>query len=160
MGSDAPLRSLTQRSVIPAPIDAVWDRVSRMEGVNDELMPYLKMMLPRRHRGKTLADIEVGTSVGKVRMLFGGLLPLDYDELTIVELTPGRGFREESSMASMRVWHHARTLTPLTAERTEVVDTVALRPRLLLRPAAPLLARFVEHLFRHRHRRLAAHFGG
>ncbi|MEE3852576.1 hypothetical protein VZC37_19705 [Gordonia sp. LSe1-13] len=154
------LRHRTQRSVIPAPAEAVWERVAGMDGINDELMPYMRMVLPWRHRGKTLSDIEVGMTVGKVPLLFGGILPLDYDDLTIVELEPGSGFREESSMASMKVWHHARRLTALSEQSTEVIDDLAFRPRLPLRPLTPVLVWFIGHLFRHRHRKLMAHFAG
>ncbi|MEE4025881.1 hypothetical protein V1Y59_22550 [Gordonia sp. PKS22-38] len=154
------IRTHAQRSVIPAPAEAVWERVASVEGINDELMPYMRMVFPRRHRGKSVADIEVGAPIGKVILLYGGFLPVDFDDLTIVELTPGRGFREESSMASMTVWHHTRHLTALSQERTEVVDDLAFRPRLPLRPLTPLLVWFVGHLFRHRHRKLMAHFAG
>ncbi|MXP21250.1 hypothetical protein GIY30_07770 [Gordonia sp. HNM0687] len=148
----------TQRTVVAAPVDLVLERVTSMDGINDELMPYLKMRLPRHHRGKTIADMEIGQPLGKVPLLFGGFLPLDYDDLTLAELTPGRGFREASSMASMTVWRHARTLTALSPTSTEVVDELDFRPRLPLRPLAPLLALFVANLFRHRHRKLLAHF--
>ncbi|MDL9948286.1 hypothetical protein QSJ19_22445 [Gordonia sp. ABSL11-1] len=154
----AGLSSHTQRSVIEAPIEDVWARVASMEGINDELMPYMRMVLPRRHRGKSIADIEVGVPLGKVLILYGGVLPADYDDLTIVELTPGMGFREESSMASMGVWHHERRLSTTRSGGTEVVDAVHFRPRLPLRPLTPVLVWFVGHLFSHRHRRLAAHF--
>ncbi|MFW0793027.1 hypothetical protein AAFP30_04370 [Gordonia sp. CPCC 205515] len=148
------LSRVVQRSVVDAPIDVVWDRVASMAGINDELMPYMKMVLPRRHRGKSIADIEVGVPVGKVWLLYGGLLPLDWDDLTIVELTPGVGFRDESSMATMKVWRHTRRLTPMSEGATEVSDVLEFAPRLLLRPVTPLLVWFVGHLFRHRHGRL------
>lgn len=156
--SSCRLRTHIQRTVVAAPIDLVWERVSSMAGINDELMPYLKMAVPRQHRGKSIADIEVGQPLGKVPLLAGGFLPVDYDDLTLVELTPGRGFREDSSMASMAVWQHARTLTAVSPTSTEVVDELGFRPRLLFRPLTPLLAWFVGHLFRHRHRKLWAHF--
>ena len=152
------LSTVTQRSVIAAPIEAVWTRVASMDGINDELMPYMRMVLPRRHRGKTIADIEVGVPLGKVMLLYGGLLPLDYDDLTIAEFTPGVGFREESSMAWMGVWQHTRRLAAVSSTETEVVDDLRFRPRLPLRPLTPVLVWFVGHLFRHRHRRLAEHF--
>ncbi|ROZ87675.1 hypothetical protein [Gordonia sp. OPL2] len=155
----AELSTHTQRSVIGAPIEHVWARVASMEGINDELMPYMRMVLPRRHRGKTIADIEVGVPIGKVMILYGGMLPVDYDDLTIVDLSPGTGFREESSMASMSVWHHERRLSTAASGGTDVVDTLQFRPRLPLRPVTPVLVWFIGHLFRHRHRRLAAYFG-
>ncbi|ACY22080.1 conserved hypothetical protein [Gordonia bronchialis DSM 43247] len=148
---------VVQTSVVHAQPDAVWDRVASMPGINAELMPYMRMVLPRRHRGKTVADIEVGVPVGKVWLLYGGFLPLDYDNLTIAELVPGSGFREESSMLAMAIWRHTRRLTTVDGG-TEVSDTLEFRPRRVLRPATPLLEWFVGHLFRHRHRRLADHF--
>ena len=40
------------------------------------------------------------------------MIPIDYDDLTLVALEPGRGFHERSRMLSMRVWEHERTLEP------------------------------------------------
>ncbi|MGW5525087.1 hypothetical protein [Gordonia sp. NPDC003950] len=159
----APQR-VTRRTVIAAAPDRVWERVASMDGINAELMPYLRMVLPRRHRGKTIADVEPGVRIGKVWLLYGGFLPLDYDDLTIAELRPGIGFRERSSMLTMTSWRHDRTLTPISPsspdspEATEVLDEVAFLPRLPLRPLSPVLRWFVGHLFRHRHARLSAQF--
>ncbi|MGV9710052.1 hypothetical protein ACWDTI_05255 [Gordonia sp. NPDC003424] len=150
---------VTMRSEVAASSEAVWDRVASMAGINDELMPYMRMVLPRRHRGKTLADIEVGVPVGRVWLLYGGVLPIDWDDLTIVDLTPGVGFREESSMATMTTWTHDRRLASRPNRGTEVTDVLEFRPRLPLRPLTPILEWFVGHLFRHRHRRLARYFG-
>ncbi|MET9200512.1 hypothetical protein [Gordonia sp. NPDC003585] len=156
--TETALSRVGQTSVLNVPSETAWERVASMDGINAELMPYMKMVLPRRHRGKTIADIEIGEPVGKVWLLYGGVLPLDYDDLRIVELTPGVGFREESSMVTMKTWTHTRRLTALDDSRTEVSDVLEFRPRLLLRPLTPYLVWFVGHLFRHRHRRLAAHF--
>jgi len=38
------------------------------------------------------------------------VLRFDYDHLTIAKLNRGRGFDEESTMLSMRLWRHERTL--------------------------------------------------
>ena len=51
-----------------------------------------------------------------------GVLPFDYDELKLVELSPGRGFHEESTMLSMRLWRHERTLEPDGDAKTVVRD--------------------------------------
>ncbi|MFW0787611.1 hypothetical protein AAFP35_24205 [Gordonia sp. CPCC 206044] len=147
-----------RRSVVAARPDEVWERVVTPEGINDELMPYMRMMLPRRHRGITVADVTPGTSLGRVWIFYLGVLPLDWDRMTIAELEPGRGFVEVSSMASMRIWRHERTLTERGTDGTEVIDRLRFTPRLLLRPASPLLEWFIGHLFEHRHRRLAKYF--
>ncbi|MFT4088814.1 MAG: hypothetical protein QM658_16990 [Gordonia sp. (in: high G+C Gram-positive bacteria)] len=157
MGTSArPLLRHEQRTVLPIEQQRVWERVASIEGINDELMPYMRMVFPRRHRGKTLEDIEPGMRVGKVWLHLGGVLPFDYDDLTITEFHPGVGFREDSTMLSMPQWRHTRTLRSLDDESTEVLDVVEFAPRIPM--FAPVARRIIAHLFRHRHRRLAKHF--
>lgn len=153
-----PRHRFRRRSVIDAPAEQVWERVASVEGINHELMPYLRMVFPRRYRGRDIGDLESGLHVGRVWLLYGGFLPLDYDDLTIETLTPGRGFAERSAMLAMPVWHHDRTVQPLPDGRSEVIDDVGFTPRLPLRPVTPLLLRLLRHVFDHRHRRLVAHF--
>ncbi len=87
-------------------------------------------------------------------MLLFGVLPFDYDDLTLVSVEPGRGFHERSSMLSMRVWEHKRTIEPAGEMACVVRDRLGFEPRL------PLPLGFVVRaLFRHRHRRLARRFG-
>lgn len=79
---------------------------------------------------------------------------MDYDDLTIVGLEPGRSFHEKSTMLSASRWEHERVLTPLEG-RTQVHDRLTFVSRL---PAAGLHTGIVRRLFAHRHRRLARHF--
>jgi hypothetical protein len=44
----------------------------------------------------------VGVAAHRARLRLFGVLPFDYDYLTIAELEPGRHFREESTMLSGR----------------------------------------------------------
>ena len=76
----------------------------------------------------------------------------------MVELEPGRRFREQSTMLSMRAWTHDRTVEA-AGERTIVTDRVAFEPRLPLRVAGPLLKQIIQAFFAHRHRRLRRYFG-
>ena len=57
-------------------------------------------------------EIELGVPLGRCWLLLFGLLPFEYDELTLVRLEPGRGFLERSRMLSLRHWEHERTLEP------------------------------------------------
>lgn len=109
-------------SMIDAPRAAVWHRVTSPDGINDELMPYMRMVMPRRHRGTSIADLRPGTSLGRVWILYLGVLPLDWDRLTLTEIDPEHHFQEVSSMISMRVWRHRRTLTSRDDGTTEVRD--------------------------------------
>lgn len=137
---------------------AVWERISSFEGINTELMPWMRMRPPHRYAGRTLADITPGEPLGRVWIFYLGFLPLDWDSLTVEELEVGHRFAERSTMASMAVWEHERIVTALGSDHCEVTDRVAFVPRLPFRPARRALRRTVTALFAHRHRRLVDHF--
>jgi ligand-binding SRPBCC domain-containing protein len=149
--------SVQQESVLSATPDAVWDRVSTFEGINDELRPLMRMTAPSRVRALEPADVVLGERIFRSWVLLFGVLPIDYDDLTLVALEPGRGFHERSRMLSMRVWEHERTLEPAGDSATRVSDRLSFEPR--LPGAGPLLERFIRMTFRHRHRRLRRRFG-
>ncbi|RDI61310.1 hypothetical protein [Nocardia pseudobrasiliensis] len=149
-------------SVVDAPIEEVWAAVTSPAGINAELSPYLKMTVPAPFRGRTIADIEPGTRLGRSFFLLFGAVPIDFDDITVAEIDPGRRFREQSTMMSMSTWVHERTLRPL-GERTEVVDAVSFVPRTplgLIPGWGSVLRVCLSLLFRHRHRRLQAHLTG
>lgn len=145
-----------QTSIIAAPIDVIWQRVTEFEGINDELMPVMRMRAPAGLRGTTIDTVPLGVPLGRSWLFYLGVLPLDYDDLVITELVPRSHFQEVSTMASMRRWTHRRELDAVDAGHTEVTDVVGFEPRLaaLARPLEPV----VRGLFAHRHRRLARHF--
>jgi ligand-binding SRPBCC domain-containing protein len=89
-------------------------------------------------------------------VLLFGVLPIDYDDLTLVALEPGRGFHERSRMMSMRVWEHERWLSA-DGEGCRIVDRLSFQPR--LPGMGPLIERFIRMAFRHRHKRLRRFFG-
>jgi ligand-binding SRPBCC domain-containing protein len=143
-------------SEVDCPVDRVWDRVTSPEGINDELYPYLKMIVPRGFRGKSIADVTPGTRVGRSPLLLFGIVPFGFDDITITRIEPGRMFREESVMTGMRIWVHHRTLEP-AGEKTIVRDEITLAPQAplgLLRGWGRLMSRVLSAFFTHRHRRL------
>ena len=104
--------------------------------------------------------VPVGTPVGRCWMRLFGVLPFDFDHLLIAELWPGRGFHEESTMLSMQLWRHERTLEPDGDAKTVVRDRLTFELRGPLRLLTPLVAAGIGALFGHRHRRLQRHFAG
>jgi hypothetical protein len=136
----------------------VWDRVISPEGINDEMRPYLRMTVPAGVERLDLESVELGKVLGRSWILLFGLIPFDYDDLTLVSLDPGRGFIERSQMLSQRAWEHERTLEPAASGACLITDRVRWQPRLGL-PAAPLRP-MIAWFFRHRHKRLRRHFGG
>lgn len=136
---------------------AVWDRVTTPAGINDEMRPIMRMSVPDGVDGLDPDRIELGKPIGRSWVFLFGLVPFDYDDLTLIGIDPGRGFLERSTMLSQRVWEHERTLEPAGAGCL-ISDRVRWEPRLGLpgRPLRPLIG----FIFRHRHRRLRRRFGG
>lgn len=138
-------------SDLDASAEAVWARAIDPEGINYELRPLMRMTVPKGAEDFGLDDLEPG-HIGRSWIFLFGLIPFDYDDLCIVRVEPGRGFLERSSMLSMRLWEHERTLTPLGEGRCRVEDRLAWEPRLPV-PGA-LLRPLIRFLFQHRHKRL------
>jgi len=141
-------------SLVAAPREAVWARVSTFDGVNHELGPLLRMTAPH---GAVIdpAAVPIGERWFRSRLLLFGVLPVDYDDLTLIALEPGSRFHERSAMRSMRVWEHERRLDDAPGG-TQVTDRLTFVPRV---PVAQGLQRaLVVATFRRRHRRLRAWF--
>jgi len=144
-------------SELEASTEAVWERAIDPEGINYELRPLMRMTVPRGAEDFGLGDLEPG-HIGRSWIFLFGLLPLDYDDLNIVRVEPGRSFLERSSMLSMRLWEHERTVTPLGEDRCRVEDRLAWEPRLPL--PGVWLRPLIRFVFNHRHGRLRRYFGG
>jgi ligand-binding SRPBCC domain-containing protein len=148
---------IVTRSMLLAPRAEVWDRVSTARGINDELWPLFRMTAPRSLREGGLDQVEVGQRICRSWVLLLGVLPVDYDDITLVRLEAPAGFLERSKMLSQRVWEHERTLD-------EVPDGCVLTDRITYVPRLPAPDRALRTLyrgvFRHRHRRLRLRFGG
>ena len=93
------------------PADEVWARVVTPAGINDELVPWMRMTVPRAWRGSSLADVEPGTKLGRSWILALGFVPVDYDDLGIAAIGE-RSFLEQSTMFSARSWQHERWVDP------------------------------------------------
>lgn len=146
--------TVLRRSVLPLPADLVWERVTTPEGIQDELSPILRMTMPPGLRGRTLADADAlaGRPLGKSWLLLFGVLPVDYDDMTLAEVGERR-FHEQSRMLLLPSWQHEREVVPVSGG-CEVTDRLTFDARLAF--LEPVARRIVELLFAHRHRRLAA----
>jgi hypothetical protein len=142
---------ITVSSELAAEAEKVWARAIDPRGINDELRPLMRMTVPRGLTDFGLANPEPG-HIGRSWILLFGVIPFDYDDLTIVRFEPGRSFLERSSMLSMRLWEHERTLEPLGEDRCRITDRVAWEARLPF--PASWLRPLILAVFEHRHRRL------
>jgi len=114
------------------------------------------MTAPRRLRENGLADVALGEHLCRSWVLLFGVLPVDYDDITLSRLEPPRSFLEQSTMLSQRAWEHERVIEN-AAGGSIVTDRIRYEPRL---PIPDLvLRRLYTIVFRHRHRRLRRYFG-
>lgn len=151
------MHRLEQRSELAIDADAAWARATSPAGINAELMPIVRMTMPRRLRGLDLSEFPVGEPAGRSWILLFGLIPVDYDDLCLVELEPPRRFLERSRTLAFSVWEHERLIEPLPGGGSVISDRIGfeLKPALRRVPAAAALSRaIVGFLFSHRHRRL------
>lgn len=153
--------TVVQQSSVAAPAEEVWAAAISEEGINYELKPLLRMTMPKALRGKTMADVPVGEPLGRSWILLFGLIPVDYDDLSLAALGPGMSFHERSTMLSMTTWEHERSMEPET-EGALVTDRLTFQLRRPLRwlPGSDRLATaIVTRFFAHRHNRLAQRYG-
>jgi ligand-binding SRPBCC domain-containing protein len=144
-------------SRLDAEPQTVWARIASFEGINDEFAGLLRMTAPRHVREAGLDGVEVGERLCRSWLLLLGVLPLDYDDITIVELDPPHGFLERSPMLSNRLWEHRRTIEP-AGDGCVLTDAIRYQPRLPIPHA--LLRPVYAAVFALRHRRLRKRFGG
>jgi ligand-binding SRPBCC domain-containing protein len=147
----------TVSSRLASPAEEVWAGVTTAEGVNAELMPLVRMTIPRGRRDFSIADMEDGTTIGRSWILLFGLIPFDYDDIHLERIEPGRAFHERSTMLTQRRWEHDRTVEPDGERACTVTDCVRFEPRLPIPPS--LLLPLFRAFFRRRHRRLRRRFG-
>jgi ligand-binding SRPBCC domain-containing protein len=149
---------IERQSIVDAPAEQVWARVVTPEGINDEVRPWMTMSMPRGATSLTVDNVPIGEAIGRAWLRLFGVVPFDYDRLTIAELVPGRSFDEQSTMMSMRRWRHERCVSPDSNGKTVVHDRITFQLRTPLRPLTPIVAAALRALFAHRHRRLQRHF--
>lgn len=114
----------------------------------------LQMSAPKGMRDIASIPFEPGVPMFRSWIRLGGVLPIDFSDLTLVSLTPGVGFVEQSRMGSMRLWRHERTICPVEAG-CQLTDTLTFEPRL----GGRLVVAFVKMFFEHRHKMLRKHLG-
>jgi hypothetical protein len=126
-----------------------------VHGITSELRPILRMTVPRGVRA--LSDLEVvpGQRLFRSWFLLFGVIPAGYSDLTLLELSSGSGFVEQSPMSGVRLWRHERQVRENAAGGCRLTDRVTVEPMF-----APALTRgVVTSIFEHRHRVLRRRFG-
>lgn len=145
-------RTLTFESRLPTTRAALWSRIVDVDALRTEMMPFLAMKFPKGVRRLDDMPLVPGKPLFRCPHLYAGFLPLDWSDLTFIEMEPGRLFVEQSPMGSMRQWTHRREILDLPNEPDMVLlrDTLTFEPRF----ASGIAAWGVSMFFRHRHQML------
>src|SRR5262245_37952122 len=101
--------SFTLATPLVAPAERVWAHASTFACVNRPLWPPVQMTYPPAKARITPEAFPEGQFAFRSWLLLFGLIPLDYDDLTLVELRLGQGFHEVSRMFAAPRWEHRRT---------------------------------------------------
>src|SRR5712664_232994 len=99
-------------SPLRASQERVWAHAGSFAGVNRELWPLARMTYPPAMARLTPEAMPLGRIAFRSWILLFGVVPVEFDDFTLLELEPGRGFYEVSRLLSMREWHHRRTVLP------------------------------------------------
>ena len=144
-------------SCLHAPPERVWAHATSMAGINHELAPFLRMTHPRGMTALRDLSPPLGTPLFRSIILLFGVLPIDFDDVTLEVVEPGRGFREHSRTLSQRSWIHERSIEPVDGG-VRLVDRITFEPK--IPGAGAILAPLLHLVFRNRHRKLVGLFGG
>jgi hypothetical protein len=159
-----PLPAAVERSSrLNVPAGRAWSDAVTEAGIAWEMRPFFRMTMPPGARGRTIDDVPVGEPLGRAWLLLFGVVPVDYDDLTIAELGPGRRFLERSSMALLCDWQHERVVEadgPDACLVTDRLGFVVRSPLARVPGSRRIAARLVGAFFSHRHRRLRERHGG
>lgn len=142
-------------SDLAVPQAKAWQWITSVEGITAEMMPLMRMSVPRGVRNITTVDFEPGKRLFRSYIFLFGVLPFDFSDLTLTELTPGVGFVEESPMGSMKSWKHVRTLEAIPGG-TRLKDSLTFEPRF---PPRAVTRWFIQRFFAHRHKVLRRQLG-
>lgn len=149
--------SLRFESHLRAPRQRVWEWITSIEGISAEMWPIFRMTTPKGVTSLDDLNVEPGVRMFRSYVLLLGVLPIDYSDMTLIELDRGNGFVEESPMGSMKSWRHERRILPSTdhADAVLLVDQLTFRPRFARR----LAKWFIRRVFTHRHAVLRRRLG-
>jgi len=140
-------------TVAASPLQA-WHWITSVQGIGAELSPFLRMSSPKGIEALPDLQFVPGKPLFRSIIYLFGVLPVDYSNLTLLELKPGVGFIEQSPMGSMKHWRHERIIRPLPVG-CEVTDVLIFQPRF----ASALSSWIVKKLFTHRHAVLRSRLG-
>lgn len=150
-------REIVVASLVHMPAALVWRAISSLEGLEDELSPWVRVRLPPRDRERMQAGQPDGVSVN-AWVLLGGLWPVDRFWSRVAVVDRARGLSIDSTSVLFRKWRLERRVEELAPARTTLHDRLCYAPRLPV--PRGWVDPWVLRTLVHRHRRLQKKLGG
>lgn len=138
---------LTFESEVSSSPQKVWEWITSIKGISAEMWPYFRMTAPKGFDSIVNFNIILGQPLFRSKVFLFGFIPIDYSDITLIEMEKGSGFVEKSPMGSMKLWRHERRIIP-TAGGCKITDHLTFEPKM----ASSLTGWFIRTVFRHRHR--------
>ena len=150
--------SLRFESKLHAPSERIWEWITSVKGIRAEMWPFFLMTVPKGVQSLNDVQVTPGMPMFRSYVFLFGFLPIDYSDMTLLELKQGQGFVEQSPMGSMKLWRHERSIVPCPIDLNAVwlVDQLTFRPRM----ASCMVGWFIRRVFIHRHEVIRANLGG
>jgi len=141
-------------SKLYASTERVWEWITSIRGISAEMWPFFRMTVPKGIVSLNDVDMKLGVRMFRSYVFLFGVLPIDYSDMTLLELNIGEGFIEQSPMRSMKLWRHERRIVPCPSDSNAVllVDQLTFQPRM----AWQLVKWLIHRVFVHRHQVLKA----
>lgn len=135
-------------------MDTVWNGVTKMEGVNAELYPLIKMTYPSKSNDLSIKDAPLNKHLFTSVLLLFMFIPIDLHFLKLKKVKYGE-FLEESSSIIQYKWIHHRTIIKDPYNKNNCILTDELEWNTRLYGFANFLMYPILYLiFWNRHRRL------
>jgi len=151
-----PRVAFTVLSELAAPVQPVWKHIRTLRGVNEELMPIVRMTGPVDYRFDDDTEFVPGAVLIRSWLLLFGFLPVDRHNLALDSIEAPLGFHERSTSFFQKEWLHVRRLESRPGGCV-ISDHVVFSPRLPF--MVGILEPVYKRVFQHRHRRLRRKFG-
>ena len=131
--------------------DALWISINCIKSLNRELRPVMYMTCPNDYKEKPFDEYPAGIHTFKSYVLFLGFIPIERTNIKMIQIFPGRGFSEDSTMIFSSSWKHKRILIS-DGDGTIVTDELDITHRLII--FKPVLWLFANMIFFVRHGKL------
>lgn len=145
---------LSFESEVSASPKKVWEWITSLKGISTEMWPYFRMTAPKGFDSIEHWNIILGQPLFHSKVFLFGFLPIDYSDITLIEIEKGSGFIEQSPMGSMKLWRHERRIIS-TVTGCKIIDHLTFEPKM----ASSFVGWFIRTVFQHRHSVLRKNLG-